>query len=76
VPKGRALAEAKALALELARFPQVCMRGDRRSAHEQWSLNLEAALKHEGRTGLEALGAEALQGARGFSSRRDSRSSR
>ena len=40
VPRGRARAEAEALAREIARFPQICMRADRRSAYEQWDLPL------------------------------------
>ena len=33
---GAALADAVALAHELARFPQRCLRGDRLSAYGQW----------------------------------------
>ena len=33
-PRRRALAEA------IAKFPQICMRSDRRSSYEQWSLEL------------------------------------
>lgn len=54
VPPGEARAAAEALALEIARFPQVCMRSDRMSAHEQWSLSLEDALKNEAVLGTEA----------------------
>jgi enoyl-CoA hydratase len=32
VPRGRARAEAEALARDIARFPRTCMRSDRRSA--------------------------------------------
>src|SRR6516162_9364717 len=35
VPRGESRAAAEALAREIAAFPQVCMRGDRRSAYEQ-----------------------------------------
>ena len=38
VAPGAALAAARELAQELARFPQRCLRGDRRSAYEQWDL--------------------------------------
>ena len=52
VPKGRARAEAEALAREIARFPQICMRADRRSAYEQWDLPYDAALANEYRRGM------------------------
>ena len=68
VPEGRALAEAKALAEVIARFPQVCMRSDRRSSYEQWSLELGGALTNEARLGLPALEAEAQKGAARFAS--------
>jgi enoyl-CoA hydratase len=55
VPDGQALANAVALAHELARFPQRCLRSDRRSAHEQWDLGFEAALRHETQLGLEVI---------------------
>jgi enoyl-CoA hydratase len=65
VPKGQARAAAEALARELARFPQTCLRGDRRSAYEQGSMSLDEALRNELRHGRAAL-AEATDGARGF----------
>jgi len=67
VPKGRALAEAVALAHTLARFPQRCLRSDRRSAYEQWDLAFEAALRHETRLGLEVIrSGESREGAARF----------
>jgi len=57
VPKGRARAEAEALAIEIARFPQICARADRRSAYEQWDLPYDAALANEYRRGVEAIAA-------------------
>src|SRR5437899_2757439 len=66
VPEGQALAEAKALAEQLARFPQTCLRSDRRSSYEQWSLEVAAALVNEGRRGAPALQAEARSGAARF----------
>ena len=68
VPAGRALAEAKALAELVAKFPQVCMRSDRRSSYEQWNLELPGALANEARLGLPALEAEAQKGAARFAS--------
>ncbi len=66
VPAGQALAEAKALAERLARFPQTCMRSDRRSSYEQWGLDIASALVNEGRRGVPALQAEARSGAARF----------
>jgi enoyl-CoA hydratase len=65
VPRGAALAEAQALARELARFPQAALRGDRRSAYEQDGLPIEAAIENELRRGLPAL-TEAREGAERF----------
>ncbi|MDN2565014.1 crotonase/enoyl-CoA hydratase family protein [Aquibium sp. A9E412] len=47
VDDGTAVDEAVALARELARFPQACMRADRASAIRQWSLDPAAALVSE-----------------------------
>jgi enoyl-CoA hydratase len=55
VDEGRARDEAVALARSLANFPQRCLRNDRRSAIEQWSLDLDAALLNETRLGLEVV---------------------
>jgi enoyl-CoA hydratase len=69
VPKGRARAEAEALAHEIAKFPQVCMRNDRMSAYEQWSLTLEEALAKEFAFGIDTLrSGEAVAGAARFAS--------
>jgi enoyl-CoA hydratase len=70
-PAGGARAAAEGLALEIARFPQTCMRNDRLSVFEQASLDLPAALENELRHGLESLrSAEAVEGARRFASGR------
>jgi len=55
VEPGHALAAARELAQQLARFPQLCLRGDRRSAYEQWSLDLPAALANETRIGQQVI---------------------
>lgn len=55
VPKGQARAAAEALAREIARMPQDCMRSDRRSVYACLSLPLEEALKEEFRHGQAAL---------------------
>jgi enoyl-CoA hydratase len=65
---GQALAEAKALAEQLTEFPQICMRSDRRSSYEQWSLEWRQALANEGRLGMPALEEEARKGAARFTS--------
>jgi enoyl-CoA hydratase len=49
---GDALGVAVRLADELAGLPQVCLRTDRRSVHEQWGLDLADALANETRLGL------------------------
>lgn len=67
VEPGRALDEALELAQRLAAFPQRCLRNDRLSAYEQWSLDLPAALRNETRLGLEVLASgETLEGATRF----------
>lgn len=55
VEPGQALAVAVALAHELARLPQRCLRSDRLSACEQWSLPFEAALANEVARGLAVI---------------------
>ena len=55
------------LADQLAQFPQRCLRADRRSAYEQWSLSLPEALANELRGGLEVIrSGETAQGAGRF----------
>ena len=65
-PAGEALAEAKALALQIAKFPQLCLRSDRQSSYDQWGFDLAAALVHEGRLGAPALQQESRAGAARF----------
>ncbi len=66
VPVGESRAAAEAWALDLAQFPQQCMRHDRTSSLEQWALPLGAALENEGRHGLVSLETESLSGAQRF----------
>ena len=47
VPKGQALAGALELARQLAALPQRCLRSDRLSAYEQWSLPWSDAMRNE-----------------------------
>lgn len=57
VEPGEALPAAIELAEQLAELPQVCLRTDRRSVHEQWGLDLGDALANETRLGLIPIGA-------------------
>ena len=66
VPKGQAGAAAEALALEISKFPPLTMRADRMSAHLQWDLPLDEALRAEGRRGETVLEAETRPGAKIF----------
>jgi enoyl-CoA hydratase len=60
---GQALAEALALAHELAARPQAALRSDRLSSYQQWSLDLDEALANEYRHGMATLRTgELLQG--------------
>jgi len=70
VSEGRALAEAKVLAEQLAKFPQTCLRSDRRSSYDQWALDVPAALVNEARHGMPALQAESRKGAARFAAGR------
>jgi enoyl-CoA hydratase len=67
VPHGKALDAALALAADLARFPQYCMRSDRLSSYEQWSLPLNEALLNETRRGIAVINSgETQTGAKRF----------
>jgi enoyl-CoA hydratase len=63
---GGALAEAQALAREIAAFPQRCMLADRSSAYAQWDLPLADALRQEGIAGVPIVAAEGEAGAARF----------
>lgn len=64
---GQALAEAVALAHQLAAFPQRCLRSDRRSSYEQWDMSFKDALANETKLGLEVLmSGESIEGAARF----------
>lgn len=65
VDDGQCRQAAEALARELARFPQACLRADRASAYEQAGLPLDRALAAELARGRAVL-AEAVEGARRF----------
>ncbi len=68
VPDGDALATALGIATQLADFPQTCMRGDRQSAYEQFSMTLDEALANEFRRGSTTIASgETFSGAARFS---------
>ncbi len=68
VPDGQALAAAVALAHDLARQPQICMRNDRLSMLGQWGLSGDDALTAEFVLGKATLASgEAVAGAARFS---------
>jgi enoyl-CoA hydratase len=67
VEPGGSLAAAVALAHELARFPQGCLRADRLSSYEQWSLPLPEGLSREYDGGIEVIrSGETREGAARF----------
>lgn len=68
VPKGASRQAAQELAREIAQFPQVCMRGDRMSAYQQFDLSFDAAMANEFKHGLAALREETSAGAKRFAS--------
>jgi enoyl-CoA hydratase len=69
VPDGAVLREAVALAHQLADLPQTCLRSDRMSAYEQWSLSTAEALINETRRGIAVIGSgETGAGAARFAS--------
>lgn len=66
-PPGQALIVAKALAREIAAFPQACLRNDRASVLDQWDLTEEEAMKNEVRLGLSTIASgETFEGAGRF----------
>jgi enoyl-CoA hydratase len=68
VADGKSREFAEAMAHEIARFPQACMRADRRSAYAQQGLGLREAMRKEWYNGIPAFKAEGAAGAARFSS--------
>ncbi len=67
VPAGQALDTAIELAEKIGSFPQLCMRGDRRSAIQQWGLPEPEAMAGEMTLGLATVhSGETLGGAMRF----------
>jgi enoyl-CoA hydratase len=70
-PSGRALAVALELADTISAFPQQCMRSDRLSSYEQWSLPFDEAMRNELRRGRAVLeSGESVSGAKSFAAGR------
>jgi enoyl-CoA hydratase len=67
VPDGSSRAAAEALAAEIARFPQLCVRADRNSVFLQRGLSEADALRAEWRNSKDVLKAEGIAGAARFS---------
>jgi len=66
-PHGESLRVAVDLARQIASFPQVCMRNDRRSLLDQWSLSDHDALVNEARLGRSTIASgETAEGASRF----------
>ncbi len=68
VPDGQSRQRAEALALEIARFPQACLRADRRSVYMQEGLPLRGAMRHEWANGIPVFRSEGAAGAARFAS--------
>lgn len=66
VAAGTAKSAAIELAHQLSDFPQVCMRGDRLSAIEQFDMAFETAMANEFKHGLASMAKEAGNGATRF----------
>ena len=68
VPDVEARTRAEELAHQIAQFPQLCARADRRSVKAQHGLNLRDALVQEWYNSRPVLEAEGIEGAGRFSS--------
>ena len=68
VPQGQSREFAEAMAHEIARFPQACVRADRRSAYMQQGLPLREAMRKEWYNGFPAFEIDGAAGAARFAS--------
>jgi len=68
VPEGKSREFAEAMAHEIARFPQACVRADRRSAYMQQGLPLREAMRKEWYNGFPAFETDGATGAARFAS--------
>ena len=67
VPDGQSRQAAEAIAAEISRFPQGCMRADRRSVYLQHGLSVEDGLRSEWDNSVSMLVEEGIAGAERFS---------
>lgn len=68
VDPGTSRQAAEQIAERISGFPQMCMRGDRLAAHEQFGMSMEEALSNEFKHGIRTVeSGETLQGAKRFS---------
>ncbi|MGH6814713.1 MAG: crotonase/enoyl-CoA hydratase family protein [Hyphomicrobiaceae bacterium] len=65
-PHGQARAVAEEMAHEIARFPQACVRSDRRSVYRAHGLPVRQGLESEWRTSAGIVTAEGIAGASRF----------
>jgi enoyl-CoA hydratase len=68
VPEGQAREAAEAMAQEIARFPQECMRADRLSVYRAWGKSVREGLESEWATSAGIVKAEGIAGAERFAS--------
>src|SRR2546423_6976370 len=68
VADGKSREYAEAMAHEIARFPQACVRADRRSAYMQQGLPLREAMRKEWYNGFPAFETDGAEGAARFAS--------
>ena len=69
VESGGALQAAVSLGNELSALPQTCLRSDRLSSYEQWSLATPDAIRNEFRRGMQVIeSGETVAGAERFAS--------
>lgn len=68
VPHGAARENAEALAAEIARFPQACVRADRMNVYKTYGLEVREAMAVEWETSTSVFQAEGLAGAMRFAS--------
>ena len=66
VPEGDARVRAEALAQEIARFPQQCLRADMGSVKDQQGMSVADSLRNEFEQGKAMVAAEGIAGARRF----------
>jgi len=68
VAQGKSREFAEAMGQEIARFPQACMRADRRSVYAQQGLTVREAMRKEWYNGIPTFKAEGAAGAARFAS--------